>query len=158
MAIQKERQELIDRLQTLPQRVEDAVNELSDEQLDTPYGEGKWTVRQVVHHLADSHANCNVRLKLTLTEERPTLITYDQDKWANLADVLLPIEVSLAIIYGLHHRWVVVLDSLPDESWLRTAYHPEDGESTFEDLVGIYADHGERHVRQITDLRERMGW
>ncbi len=149
---------LTERLRALPELVEQAVAGLSDEQLDTAYGEGKWTVRQVVHHLADSHSNANARFKLTLTENRPTLATYDQDLWAQLGEMHLPLESSLSILRGLHCRWATLLQSLSEDDWQRRADHPEDGEYSFQSLIEVYAEHGETHVRQITDLRKRMAW
>ena len=158
MSDKNEYQDLVDRLRILPDLVAKAVRGLNDEQLDTPYGEGKWTVRQVVHHLADSHANANARFKLTMTEDRPNLQTYDQDRWATLGDMNLPLEPSLEILRGIHRRWASLLGSLPTEAWNREADHREDGVYTLRSLVTVYAEHGEKHVKQITDLRQRMGW
>ncbi len=158
MTTTEERRSYIECIRSLPERVEKVVSSLNDNQLDTPYGEGKWTVRQVVHHLADSHANANARLKLALTEDCPTLKTYDQDRWAALGDMHLPIQGSLGMIRGLHERWAVLLESLSDEDWLRKADHPEDGVYTVDSLTAIYAEHGEKHLRQVSDLCQRMGW
>jgi len=158
MATAEERQKQIDRIEELPRLLEEAVRGLDDEQLDTPYREGGWTVRQVVHHLADSHANAVTRMKLILTEDHPTLKTYDQDEWAGLADSALPLEPSLAIVRGLHQRCTALLRAVPEEAWPRTAFHPERGDITLDDLLGLYAGHGANHVRQITDLRARQGW
>ena len=135
-----------------------AVAGLSDSQLDTPYRDGGWTVRQVVHHVADSHMHAYIRFRSTVAEDHPTIKTYDQDVWAEFTDSKLPLDASLAIIEGLHERWSVFLESLPDEAWSRTAMHPERGEMTLDDFLDIYSSHGVRHAKQITDLREREGW
>ena len=154
-----ERLEKIATVRKLPSSVEAAVKGLSDRQLDTPYRSGGWTVRQVVHHLADSHLNAFTRMKLILTEDKPTLKPYDQNKWAKLIDTKqAPIESSLAILKGLHERWTTLLESLPEGSWGRTAYHPERGEVSLENLLTTYADHGEKHVGQITGLRSVKQW
>ena len=146
-----ERRELIARIRRLPKVVEDAVRDLGDDQLDTPYREGGWTVRQVIHHLADSHMNAYIRMKLILTEERPTLKAYEQDEWSRLPDAAeQPIHTSLTILRGLHERWSLLLDALPESSWGRSAIHPEIGEVTLDDLLVTYARHGEDHLRQIT--------
>ena len=158
MPTPEERQEKIGRIEELPRLLEDAVRGLDDRQLDTPYREGGWTVRQVVHHVADSHANAVIRIKLTLTEERPALKPYDQDEWARLTDTALPLEPSLAILRGLHQRWTALLRAVPEDAWSRTAYHPERGDITLDDQLDLYAGHGANHVRQITDLRARQGW
>jgi hypothetical protein len=143
----------------LPQQLRDSVSGLNDSQLDTPYREGGWTVRQVVHHIADSHMNAFIRMKLILTEEHPTLKPYEQDDWAIQADAKsFPVESSLAIVDGLHARMVEVLRNVKPDEWQRTAFHPENGEMKLEDLLNSYAKHGAGHVKQITDLRERMGW
>jgi hypothetical protein len=153
-----ERQQQIDRIEELPRRIEEAVRGLDDRQLDTPYREGGWTPRQVVHHLVDSHSNALIRMKLTLTEDHPPLKPYDQDAWAKLADSRLPVEPSLAILRGLHERWTALLRSLPEEAWARTAFHPERGDITLDDQLALYAEHGAKHAKQITDLRSRQGW
>lgn len=135
-----------------------AVEGLSDEQLDTPYGEGKWTPRQVIHHLVDSHANAYLRFRWVVTEDNPTIKTYDQEKWADLPDTKLPVESSLTILDGLHDRWSKFLSMLPDDAWTRTAQHPEHGQITLDDFLEIYSAHGTNHAKQITDLRDRKGW
>lgn len=135
-----------------------AVRGLNDAQLDTPYRDGGWTVRQVVHHVADSHANAYLRFKFVVAEDHPTIKTYDQDVWATLPDSRLPVECSLVILDGLHDRWSAFLDSVPESAWSRDAMHPERGEVTMDDLLDIYSDHGAHHARQITDLRTRKGW
>ncbi len=155
----EQRREGIARLLELPGLVEEAVRGLDERQLDTPYRDGGWTVRQVVHHLADSHMNAYIRTKLTLTEEHPPLKPYDQDEWAKLGDAAgLPLAPSLAILHGLHERWAALLESVPEDAWSRTAYHPERGDITLDDQLALYAGHGVNHVAQITGLRSRNGW
>lgn len=150
----------IDAIRSLPGKVRAAVAGLDDAQLDTSYREGGWTVRQVVHHLADSHMNAFVRMRLILTEDHPTLKPYDQDLWAAIEEArTLPLDPSLAILDGLHARWASMLDAIEDDAtWGRTAYHPENGEVSLASMLPSYADHGRNHVAQITGLRERMGW
>lgn len=155
----KERSVAIDRLRRLPDLLESAVRGLTDVQLDTPYREKGWTVRQVVHHLADSHANAFIRCKLILTEQHPTIKPYNQDLWAMSVDgKSMPVGSSLLILRGLHERWAALLDSLVDEQWTRAGLHPERGEVTIESLLTTYAGHGERHVGQITGLRSTRAW
>jgi uncharacterized damage-inducible protein DinB len=155
---QAERARLIDELAGVPAALEAAIEGLNDAQLDTPYREGGWTVRQVVHHLADSHINAFIRAKLVLTEDHPTLKPYQQDRWAELTDAKLPVAPSLAILRGLHERWVALLRSLPETAWTRTAFHPENGEMTLDDILQLYAHHGSTHAAQIETLRARTGW
>jgi hypothetical protein len=155
----EEHRKKIDRIRVLPALLEDAVRGLNDRQLDTPYREGGWTVRQVVHHLADSHLNAFIRMKLILTEENPTIKPYNQDAWAALPDTTeMPIGVSLEILRGLHDRWTRLLDRVPDGAWTRKAFHPERGEVTLESQLTVYAGHGDRHLEQITKLRRAKGW
>ena len=155
----QDRKQMIDKIRALPAMVRDAVKGLNDEQLNTPYGPGKWTVLQVVHHLADSHMNAFVRMKLVITEDRPSLKPYEQDDWARTREASqYPIQASLNIISGLHERWCNLLDSLPEQAWSRTAFHPEHGEMILEDFLKIYAGHGDNHVGQITGLRKAKGW
>ena len=148
----------IARIAACPPALRAAVEDLNDEQLDTPYRDGGWTVRQVVHHLVDSHANAFLRFRWVLTEEGTTIKTYDQDVWASLPDMKMPIAPSLKTLDGLHERWVYMLRSVPAESWSKKAIHPERGEITLDDLLQIYSSHGDDHIKQITDLRERRGW
>ena len=155
----EERRRKIDRIRALPAALEKAVKGLNDKQLDTPYREGGWTVRQVVHHLADAHMNAFIRMKLILTEGKPTIKPYDQNAWAALADTTeMPIGVSLEILRGLHDRWSVLLDRVPDGEWTRSALHPERGEVTLESQLNVYAGHGEKHVEHIANLRRAKGW
>ena len=154
-----ERRQKIDGIRRLPAALETAVKGLNDRQLDTPYRPGGWTIRQVVHHLADSHVNAFVRMKLILTEEKPRLKPYNQDAWANLPDAnAMPVQSSLAILKGLHERWCTLLESVPEEAWSRTAIHPERGEVLLEGQLITYASHGEKHVGHITGLRSAKGW
>ena len=141
-----------------PPIIRAAVKGLNDDQLDSRYRDGGWTVRQVVHHLADSHANAYLRFKWLVTEDHPTIKTYDQDVWAALPDSRLPLESSLRLLDGLHERLAGFLESLPAEALSRTGTHPERGEVTLDDLLETYADHGAHHAVQITDLRARRGW
>jgi uncharacterized damage-inducible protein DinB len=152
------RAEQIDALRRLPERLRAAVAGLSDAQLDTPYREGGWTVRQVVHHLADSHANSVIRFKLALTEDWPTVKPYDEKAWANLADSRLPIDGSLVLIDALHARWVALLETLGEEQFTRGFNHPENGRQSLADSLAIYAWHARHHTAHITSLRARMGW
>jgi uncharacterized damage-inducible protein DinB len=147
-------------LQSLPDILEAAVENLDEEQLNTHYRDGGWTVKQVVHHLADSHTNAYVRFKLGLTETNPTIKPYDEKLWAELADVKqIPITTSIALLNALHSRWHSAVHLLPQEEWHQTVTHPEhkDGMSLWH-LLGVYSWHGRHHVAHITSLRERKGW
>ena len=136
-----------------------AVKGLSEAQLDTPYRPGRWTVRQVTHHVPDSHMNAYIRFKLALTENEPAIKAYEQQLWAELADTReTPIEVSLAMLDSLHDRWVRLLRSITPEQWKRAFRHPELGLVTLERNLALYAWHGKHHVAHITGLRERMSW
>jgi uncharacterized damage-inducible protein DinB len=145
-------------LAELPARMRDAVRGLSESQLDTPYRPAGWTVRQVVHHVPDSHLNAYMRLKLALTEDNPTIKPYDQDACASLADQRLPTEISLSLLDALHARWLAVWNSLTAEQFARPLYHPEIGAITVDYLLQHYAWHSRHHVAHITRLREREGW
>ena len=149
----------IQTVRLLPERLCAAVSGLSDAQLDTPYREGGWTVRQVVHHVADSHANAYIRCKLALTEDWPTVKGYDEAAWAELADSrLLPVDVSLALITALHYRWAVLLESLSDEDFQKGYEHPEYGSSTLVRALAMYDWHSRHHTAHITGLCARQGW
>ena len=142
-----------------PARLRAAVEGLSTEQLDTPYRPDGWTVRQVVHHLPDSHLNSYCRFKLALTEDEPTIKPYREDRWAELEDSrATPIEVSLALLESLHKRWVLLMESLGPADFERTFRHPDIGVVTLAQSACLYAWHGRHHVAHITSLRERMGW
>ena len=135
------------------------VSDLSSEQLDTPYREGGWTVRQVVHHVPDSHLNAYIRCKLALTENTPTIKPYNEDAWARLKDSeLTPIEVSLSLLEAVHVRWVTLLKSLKSQDFERKFNHPERGTQTIDELVALYDWHGTHHLTHITGLRDRMKW
>jgi hypothetical protein len=141
-----------------PENLKSSINGLSPVQLDTPYRPEGWTVRQVVHHLPDSHMNSYVRFKLALTEDEPTIKPYAEDRWAELADTkATPIETSLTLLESLHARWVALLRSLTPEQWKRNFRHPELGPMSLEKALAMYAWHGRHHVMQITSLRERSG-
>jgi len=149
----------IQTLRALPERLQAAVAGLDDHQLDTPYREGGWTVRQLVHHVADSHANSYVRFKLALTEEWPTIKPYDEAAWANLADSRwLPVEVSLQLIGALHARWVALLESMSDEDFQKGFSHPELGRQGLAEVLALYDWHSRHHTAHITNLRARQGW
>ncbi len=146
-------------IEHLPSLLRDAVSGLSDAQLDTPYRLGGWTVRQVVHHVADSHINAYTRFRFTLTEDEPALKGYNEALWAELADARTgPVEVSLTLLDALHRRWVAMLRSLTSEQFARAFRHSELGLVTLDRNVALYAWHGAHHVAHITSLRERMGW
>jgi hypothetical protein len=148
----------IDVIAALPARMRDAVRGLSESQLDTPFRPGGWTVRQVVHHVPDSHLNAYVRVKLALTEDNPTIKPYDQDAFATLADQRLPIEVSLSLLDALHARWMAVWKVMTPDQFARPLYHPEIGAITIDYLLQYYGWHSRHHVAHITRLREREGW
>ncbi len=139
--------------------MDDALKGLADAQIDTPYRDGGWTVRQVIHHLADSHMNSFVRFKLALTEDSPTIKPYNEAAWAETADArALPLAPSLDLIDGLHQRWVVLLESLNDADFGRTFTHPERGQMRLDVNLALYAWHCRHHTAHIVSLRERMGW
>ena len=148
----------IDTLRLLPERLRAAVKGLSDAQLDTPYRDGGWTVRQVVHHFADSHANSYIRFKLALTEDWPTIKPYDEAAWARLPDSRGEIGPSLTFITGLHERLVALLESMSDEDFQKGFVHPERGRITLANNLAIYEWHSRHHVAHITSLRSRKGW
>lgn len=154
-----EREVFIERIAEAPARLRDAVRGLSQEQLDTPYRERGWTVRQVVHHLPDSHLNAYTRFKLALTEDEPTIKPYDEARWAELDDArTAPTDVSLDLLDALHERWVRLLRSLSTEDFERAFRHPDLGVVSLNKTSGLYAWHGRHHTAQITSLRERMKW
>lgn len=155
----QQRRQHIDEIGAAPARLRDALKGLSEQQLETPYRPGGWTVRQVVHHLPDSHMNAYVRFKLALTEENPTIKPYEEARWAELTDGrTAPVATSLALLESLHHRWVMLLTSLTTADWARTFQHPELGPMTLEKNLALYAWHGKHHVAHITSLRDRNGW
>jgi len=155
----EQRTAAIDVIAAAPQKMRDAVAGLSDVQLDTPYRDGGWTVRQVVHHVPDSHMNSYIRFKFALTEHEPTIKPYDENIWANLLDAkTAPIEPSLALLDGLHSRWVLFLRSLTEKDVSRKFIHPELGTVVVDQYISLYAWHSKHHVAHITSLRERIGW
>jgi hypothetical protein len=155
----EDRRKFIDQIAEAPARLRSAVSGLSEAQLETPYRPGGWTVRQVVHHVPDSHLNSYLRFRLALTEDEPVIKSYQEDRWALLLDARTgPVEVSLQLLECLHLRWVTLLRSLNDEEWRRTFRHPDLGLVRLDQNAALYAWHGRHHVAHVTALRERMGW
>lgn len=154
------KKELIDDIKYLPETIEAAVSNLDEYQLNTPYREGGWTLKQVVHHVADSHMNAYIRFKLGLTEENPTIKPYDENAWSKLIDVeQVPINVSLTLLHALHNRWYILLKNMKDEDFERTVVHPEHGrQMSLWMLLGLYAWHGKHHMAHITTLRDEKKW
>jgi uncharacterized damage-inducible protein DinB len=153
------RQAAIEEIAATPAKVRAAVAGLSDAQLDTPYREGGWTVRQVVHHLPDSHMNAYVRWRLALTETQPTIKPYEESAWAKLEDARsAPVEVSLKLLEALHERWARLLRSVKTEQYARTLLHPEHGIKNLDWLLFLYSWHGKHHTAHITELRKQKGW
>lgn len=156
---QSERAARLDAIRVHPAKLRAAIAGLGDAQLDTPYRDGGWTVRQVVHHVMDSHVNAYIRFKLAITEDKPTVRPYQEKLWAELQDGrTLPVEVSLSVLDGIHARWAVLLDSLTPEQFGRPLHHPDTGDITVDTLLELYAWHGAHHVAHITGLRARKGW
>ncbi len=155
-----ERKVHIDTLRNLPHLLTEAVQNLTDQQLDTHYRDGGWTIRQVVHHLADSHINSYTRFKLAVTENNPMIRPYLEDRWALTPDGIHgPVNLSLELLRALHARLVWFLEKLPEEFWTRTFRHPESGITyTVESAVAMYAWHSKHHLAHITTLKTRMGW
>jgi hypothetical protein len=154
-----QRSQWIEEIAATPAALRAAVAGLTDAQLDTPYREGGWTVRQVAHHLSDSHIHAWVRMKSALTEERPPVRAYDEVRYAELADYrLAPVEMSLALLEALHARWVVLLRSLTDADLARVYVHSADGPVRLDQQISNYAWHGLHHVAHITEFRKRMTW
>ena len=154
----KQRLEHIDTIAAAPAHLRAAVAGLNAQQLDTPYRPGGWTVRQVAHHVPDSHMNAFIRFKLALTEDVPTIKPYMEARWADLADAKAPIEASLDLLEILHKRWDVLLRSIASADWSRQFRHPELGLLTLDQNLAIYSWHGRHHAAHITALRERQGW
>ncbi|MXV14628.1 YfiT family bacillithiol transferase [Hufsiella ginkgonis] len=144
----------------LPAKMHDAAAGLTDEQLDMPYRPGGWTLRQVFHHVPDSHANAYIRFKLGITEDRPTIRPYFEDRWAETEDgKFAPVQVSLNLLDALHQRWVLFLRSLTPADLERTYVHPEHGKTfVLKDMIGMYVWHGEHHLQQVMEMRRRNGW
>jgi hypothetical protein len=156
----EQRLELIGAIAETPLRLASALRDLSADRLDTPYRPGGWTVRQVVHHLPESHMNAYVRMKLALTEEEPTIKTYDEARWAELSDgKRSPVKPSLELLESLHKRWVLMLKTLAPADWARKFRHPDHEKlMSIDDALALYAWHGKHHVAHITSLRERNAW
>lgn len=154
----EERRNAIASLAEMPEELRNAVEGLNSGQLNTPYREGGWTVRQLVHHIADSHMNAFVRVRLALTEDWPTIKPYDEGAWAMLHDSAAPVEWSLELVESLHARWVMMLQSLTEEQWRQGYRHPESGEVTVELATLMYAWHSRHHVAHITHLRAMEDW
>ena len=152
------KKQFVNEVAELPQKLKAAIENLNDEQLDTPYRPEGWTVRQTIHHIADSHLNSYIRFKLALTEDTPTIRPYYEDRWAELADSEMPIDVSMKIIDGLHSRWANLLNAMSDEDFQKLLNHPESGEWTLEKMLGLYDWHSRHHTAHITKLRERRNW
>jgi len=153
------RREFINTIEALPSLLRKEVENLSREQLDTQYRDGGWTIRQVVHHLPDSHINSYVRFKLALTEDNPKIKTYEEHLWAELQDSFkTPVEVSLNLLESLHKRWAILLNSLTDEQFEKTFQHPEWGNITLSKTLALYAWHSKHHLAHITELKNKLGW
>ena len=154
-----QRRKLIAEIEQTPAAIRAAVQDLSPTQMDTPYRDAGWNVRQVVHHVPESHMNAYIRFKLALTEDEPTIKPYEEDRWAKLPDVQsTPLEVSLSLMDLLHDRWVRVLKAIKPEEWKRNFKHPELGVVPLEKNLCLYSWHGRHHVAHITELRKRMNW
>jgi hypothetical protein len=155
-----QRKEWLLDIQALPQMLEYAVINLDEAQLDTPYRPGGWTLQQVVHHVADSHMNAYIRFKLGLTEDHPVIRPYEEKDWAEMIDSKdVPINISVTLLFALHHRWHAILKNIGTDEWNRTVFHPEQKKDiSLWNLLGMYAWHGRHHVAHITTLRERQGW
>ena len=159
VATPDQRKQFIDDIAKTPDRLATAIARLSEDQLNTPYRPEGWTVRQVAHHVPDSHVNAYTRFRLALTEEEPTIRPYYEDRWAELSDARnAPVEYSLELLYPLHRRWVYLLESLKDADFSRVFHHPELGAVTLDKNLALYSWHGRHHVAQITSLRSRMHW
>jgi uncharacterized damage-inducible protein DinB len=154
-----QRKKFIENIAQAPAALRDAIRGLSPQQIETPYRDGGWTVRQVIHHVPESHMNAYIRFKLGLTEDDPTVKPYLEGRWAETQEVhSTPLEVSLALLDSLHDRWVRLLRSLQAADWERTFIHPEMGAVSLEKNLALYSWHGRHHTAHITELRKRMGW
>lgn len=147
-------------IQQCPSLLEQATSNLDEQQLNISYRDGGWTSKQVIHHVADSHMNAYMRFKLALTEDNPTIKTYDEAAWAELSDTKnLPVNISFTLLHALHIRWFELMKNMSEADWQKTIYHPEHKRNiTLWDMLGIYAWHGKHHAAHITALRERMAW
>ncbi len=155
----QQRADAIRDVEETPARLREAIRGLDDKQLDTPYRPGGWTVRQVVHHVPDSHLNAYVRWKLTLTEDTPTIKPYLEAEWAKLADSALPVEVSLNLLESVHARWVTVIEAMQPEQWKREFFHPDMKKKvSLDQVLAMYSWHSRHHLAHITELKARRGW
>jgi hypothetical protein len=155
----EQRSRMIEEIELMPAALRAAVRGLSPQQVETPYREGGWTVRQVIHHVPESHMNAYIRFKLALTEDQPTIKPYAEDLWAKLPDVeSTPLEVSLALLASLHGRFVYMLRSMQPEDWKRSFNHLQLGPMALEKNLALYSWHGRHHLAHVTELRKRMGW
>lgn len=154
----EQRARCIDQIEALPEALVASVAPLDDAQLDTPYRPGGWTVRQVVHHLPDSHLNSYVRFKLGATEDEPRITTYEEALWAEEADSRAPVDVSLRLLQALHERWVLWLRAQDPEVWSRSILHPEWGAMSLDQLLQVYCWHCRHHLAHIDGLKKREGW
>ncbi len=156
---QEELNAFVLRIQTLPQRLEKTVQGLSENQLDTPYREGGWTVRQVIHHVADSHMNAYIRAKWVLSEKTPLIKAYDEKRWAETGETSADPALSLALLSALHAKWVVLLKTLTPDQLTQEYIHPDTKKNVaLHNMVGMYAWHGDHHLAHITELKKRMHW
>lgn len=154
----EQRKEWTATLSKAPLLYREEIEHLTKQQLNTPYREGGWSIRQVVHHVPDSHLHGYIRFKQALTEKDPEIKPYDQTAWAELTDSSEEIEVSLKLLESLHQRWAFLLNGLQEDDWLRTFRHPESGRSTLEEAASLYAWHSRHHLAHIRSLKARMGW
>jgi uncharacterized damage-inducible protein DinB len=152
------RTKFINEIASLPNKLEEVTATLTEEQLTTPYREGGWNIKQVIHHLADSHMNSFIRFKLALTEDEPLIKTYDEDKWAHLEDSNIAIQLSIDLLKNLHQRWVILLKSMSETDYQRTFKHPQIGLVSLNKNLSLYAWHGNHHLQHIVGLSQRMGW
>ena len=152
--------EKIAKIASFPERLKKEVIYLTEEQLDTPYRQDGWTIRQVIHHCADSHLNCFIRIKWALTEDKPVIKFYHEDRWAEIHDNLtMPIQPTLSFLEGLHYRLAYLMKSLNDIDLEKTFIHPEhNSEFTIKEIIGTYAWHGNHHLAHITELKKKKGW
>ncbi len=155
-----DREKFLAIIEQLPSKMIEAIQGLNDAQLDTPYRENGWTVRQVVHHVVDSHVNAYIRFKFALTEDNPTIKPYNENLWAELPEAKTgAVEISLPFIDAIHHRWVIMMKSMSEDQWARTYIHPEKKvTSRLDEVLSLYAWHSEHHTAHITSLRKRMNW
>ncbi len=154
----EQRKQFIREIGELPNNLREMLKNMSEEQIDSPYRPEGWTIRQVVHHIGDSHLNSFIRFKLALTEKNPTIRPYAEDLWAETAEYKMPVDVSLNLINSIHRRWAALLESMSDEDFARTLNHPETGVWTLENLLGMYVWHGKHHTAHINNLKKRSGW